>query len=44
MIPQDFMNRMEGMLSQEEYQEFMSGYDNDKYQSLRINSLKVRRE
>lgn len=44
MIPQDFMDRMKQMLDADAYQNFISSYDNDKYQSLRINPLKVNKE
>ncbi|MDD6194372.1 MAG: RsmB/NOP family class I SAM-dependent RNA methyltransferase [Lachnospiraceae bacterium] len=44
MIPQDFTDRMERMLPAGEYRDFMASYDNNRYQSLRINSLKVQRE
>lgn len=44
MIPQDFMDRMKQMLDADAYQNFISSYENDKYQSLRINPLKVNKE
>ena len=44
MIPKDFMDRMQRMLTADEYQAFISSYDNEKYQSLRLNPLKVEEE
>ncbi|MDE5756707.1 MAG: RsmF rRNA methyltransferase first C-terminal domain-containing protein [Clostridia bacterium] len=38
-LPQEFLSRMEKMLG-EEYAEFLTSYDKDKIQGLRINCLK----
>ena len=43
MLPQDFTDRMKSMLG-EEYPAFIESYDKERYQSLRINTLKVKRE
>ncbi len=40
MLPQDFKNRMKEMLG-EEYEVFEKSYEQEKYQSLRINPLKT---
>ena len=39
MLPQAFLNRMESMLGNE-YPAFLESYDKDKYQALRLNSIK----
>lgn len=39
MLPQEFLQRMEKLLG-EEYPEFLKSYEQEKYQSLRINTLK----
>ena len=39
MLPQVFLNRMESMLGNE-YPAFLESYDKDKYQALRLNSIK----
>lgn len=41
MLPQDFKNRMKEMLG-EEYEVFEKSYEQEKYQSLRINPLKTK--
>ncbi|MBQ7841684.1 MAG: RsmB/NOP family class I SAM-dependent RNA methyltransferase [Lachnospiraceae bacterium] len=43
MLPQKFTERMQKMLG-EEYPDFLLSYDNKKYQSLRVNPLKVNAE
>ena len=43
MLPQDFVGRMKAMLG-EEYEAFEASYEQRKYQSLRINSLKTDKE
>ena len=43
MLPQDFLNRMEHMLG-EEYPAFLESYEKERYQSLRVNTLKVNKE
>lgn len=43
MLPQDFVNRMKGMLG-EEYEAFERSYEMPKYQSLRLNPLKTERD
>ena len=43
MLPCDFTDRMKQMLNGE-YEEFLASYDLPKYQSLRINPLKVEKE
>lgn len=40
MLPQDFLDRMKEMLG-EEYPAFLAGYEEERYQSLRINTLKA---
>lgn len=40
MLPEDFINRMKDMLGNE-FDEFIHSFDNEKYQSLRINTLKA---
>jgi len=42
MLPTAFTDRMKNML-QEEYEDFLASYGNEKHQSLRLNSLKVRK-
>lgn len=39
-LPQQFCEKMQ-ILLQEEYDEFISGYDNENYYSLRVNTLKA---
>ncbi len=39
-LPIDFCNKMKVLL-QEEYEDFIQGYDNENYYSLRINTLKA---
>jgi 16S rRNA C967 or C1407 C5-methylase (RsmB/RsmF family)/NOL1/NOP2/fmu family ribosome biogenesis protein len=39
MLPQAFLNRMESMLG-EEYPAFLESYEKEKYQALRLNSIK----
>lgn len=43
MLPQDFIDRMREMM-EEEYEAFERSYEHRKYQSLRINPLKVDKE
>lgn len=43
MLPQDFLDRMEGMLG-EEYPAFLASYEKERYQSLRVNTLKTNKE
>lgn len=43
MLPKEFENRMKNML-REEYTAFLSSYDEKKWQSLRINTLKAKKE
>lgn len=43
MLPQEFKERMEKMLG-EEYPYFLESYDQEKYQSLRLNPLKTEPE
>ena len=43
MLPQDFLDRMEQMLG-EEYPAFLESYEKERYQSLRINTLKADRQ
>lgn len=43
MLPKEFLERMEEML-QEEYPLFLQSFEQKKYQSLRVNPLKGRRE
>lgn len=43
MLPQDFLDRMERMLG-EEYPAFLASYEKERFQSLRVNSLKTERE
>lgn len=42
-LPVDFENRMQDMLG-DAYPSFLESYENDKYQALRINPLKVNKE
>ncbi|MBQ8605030.1 MAG: RsmB/NOP family class I SAM-dependent RNA methyltransferase [Oscillospiraceae bacterium] len=42
-LPQQFCEKMKNLL-QNEYNEFITGYDNDNYYSLRINTLKGEKE
>ncbi|MBQ7776572.1 MAG: RsmB/NOP family class I SAM-dependent RNA methyltransferase [Lachnospiraceae bacterium] len=43
MLPLAFEERMQSML-EEEYPAFLASYDKEKYQALRLNSLKVERD
>lgn len=43
MLPQEFLQRMEKMLGSE-YEEFLAALQQEKYQSLRVNTLKGSRE
>lgn len=43
MLPQDFLDRMQEMLG-EEYKTFLDSYDMQRYQALRINTLKADKE
>lgn len=43
MLPQDFLDRMKEMLG-EEYPAFLASYDMQRYQALRINTLKADKE
>ena len=42
-LPQQFCEKMQTLLK-EEYPDFISGYDNDNYYSLRVNTLKADKE
>lgn len=42
-LPKEFEDRMQDMLK-EAYPAFLASYENDKYQALRVNSLKVEQE
>lgn len=42
-LPQQFCEKMQTLLK-EEYSDFISGYDNDNYYSLRVNTLKADKE
>ncbi len=44
MIPEEFENRMQQMLDATEFEALMHSYEREKYQSLRINPLKVNRD
>ena len=39
-LPQDFCLKMQNLLK-DEYDDFIKGYDNENYFSLRINTLKA---
>ena len=41
MLPEKFLERMQGMLGQE-YEAFLEALGQEKYQALRLNPLKVR--
>ncbi len=43
MLPVKFLERMKGMLG-DEYETFLASYDCEKYQALRVNTLKGSRE
>lgn len=43
MLPQIFLDRMEQMLG-EEYPAFLASYEKERYQSLRVNTLKTNKE
>ena len=43
MLPQAFLERMQGLLGSE-YEEFLASFDHEKYQALRLNPLKLRAE
>lgn len=43
MLPENFLNRMQEMLA-DEYDDFIDSYNRDKYQALRINTLKTTKE
>lgn len=43
MLPQDFLDRMKEMLA-EEYPAFLESYEKQRYQALRINTLKAEKE
>jgi 16S rRNA C967 or C1407 C5-methylase (RsmB/RsmF family)/NOL1/NOP2/fmu family ribosome biogenesis protein len=40
MLPQDFIDRIEQMLGEEELQEFLASYDDKRNYALRVNKLK----
>lgn len=40
-LPADFLNRIKGLLPDEEYMDFLKSYDMEKAQALRINTLKA---
>ena len=43
MLPEKFLQRMQEMLG-DEYEQFLASYDHDKYQALRVNTLKASTE
>lgn len=43
MLPELFLKRMQEMLG-DEYPAFLESYDKDKYQALRLNALKIRKD
>ena len=43
MLPQDFLDRMQRMLG-DEYPLFLESYEKEKFQALRVNTLKITRE
>ena len=43
MLPKEFLRRMQAMLG-DEYEQFLASYDHDKYQALRVNTLKAQTE
>ena len=43
MLPEKFLQRMQAMLG-DEYEQFLASYDHDKYQALRVNTLKASAE
>jgi len=43
MLPEAFLERMKGMLGAE-YEEFVESFGYDKYQALRLNSLKIKED
>ncbi len=43
MLPEKFLQRMKTMLG-DEYEPFLASYDKEKYQALRINTLKASKE
>ncbi len=43
MLPQDFLDRMQRMLG-DEYPLFLESYEKEKFQALRVNTLKTTRE
>ena len=43
MLPELFLKRMQEMLG-EEYPAFLESYDKDRYQALRLNALKIRKD
>lgn len=40
MLPQPFLERMQGLLGSE-YEEFLASFEHEKYQALRLNPLKI---
>lgn len=40
-LPLEFVNRMKSLLGEEEFQKFMSSYNNPRYAGIRVNTLKV---
>lgn len=40
-LPLDFLNKMKGLLGEEEYERFLSSYDMQRYYGLRVNTLKA---
>ena len=42
-LPEDFCRKMKNLLA-DEYDEFIKGYDNENYYSLRVNTLKADRD
>ncbi len=43
LLPEDFKNKMKNLLK-DEYDNFLKGYENENYYSLRINTLKANKE
>lgn len=43
MLPVEFLDRMKNMLG-DEYEAFLESYDHEKYQALRVNTLKANRD
>ena len=43
-LPQAFLNRMQELLTENEYTAFLSSYGQKRFYSLRVNTLKTDRE